>query len=179
MPTEVVVSFDPVGLEDIRLKGPDNFQQLMAIAGRCFKIGVVDGSPIFRQGPPLSPDQMNSGQYYLARFDQVKNAQRRGWYITTDIGMVFVHSELRNRKKMHCHCNDEKAILCDVTLNVVRRDREYNSHGTVEKKNRKVHVDRAKSAEEHPNPGGSSSPPADRSRGYALAGPSSPSVARA
>ena len=81
----IVVMVDSEYLEEIKAKDAERAHTHQVAAGRYFKVGMVDGSPVYRQEAPMSGDQVNNQELFLARFDNLKS-EHKGWYLATDIG---------------------------------------------------------------------------------------------
>ncbi len=58
--------------------------ELQQIDGRYLKIGMLEGSPVYRQEPPTEADQLNGTELFLMRSDK-DSSPTKGWIICHSI----------------------------------------------------------------------------------------------
>lgn len=86
----LVIHVVPEAMADLKASDPGLHQQCLEIAGRWFKVGNCDGSPIYRQEAPSTPDQTNKHELFLSRHDAIARTEHRGWYVSNALGCEAV-----------------------------------------------------------------------------------------
>jgi hypothetical protein len=86
----IVVLVDSAAHDDLRYD-VEHRDALGALKGRWWLVRKIDGSPVFKQEPPIDDTQLNRNELYLWRNDRLANKAHRGWYVTRTLGDDSFH----------------------------------------------------------------------------------------